>query len=677
MRVKQTPSLRLLLLSGLILSLFALATSDSMLLALLQYGKASAEETAIVSSTATANDPAIEKDEYTATSVSASASSASSASNTEEPTYLPAAVEETSAEEYVSPENTSSNLATVPDTTVAKTDTATGETAGSPASSADTASSSDKHTDSDSSNNPVQIISLPISATPATAASSSADPGAKTPATIPATNESGNSDAATQKTAASSPVDTSFTAGAAEETTPQQQDLDSQIRSQISDKLTEDKKICLEFAEKPDGVSFRMEGPVNKNILTYEPSPLRYCANLMLSDFVDGSYKLTIEVKGGEFPIYTRSLEIDSSNSSSALAQKAAELENKCSQNGAASSEECKQYYLDKYAEKVNCRDMEDEECDSAIKDSHINEIVRAEKAYERISEEAENILGKSMTAGKLENLISRSNGKKVLDFNVPLKKKETEIKIIPSYESVILGKHDGLVLTAPIVAMLDSDGDGVSDDIENRLGTEPDNKDTDGDGYTDSEEIRYGYDPLGEGKRDLGLSAIERMLIEGAAIEQPTSSGEQSASLAVEEVKIVYTEDGEEDGYVIAGKGEPDSLVVIYIYSDVPVVATVKTDASGNWEYHFEKTLESGNHEIYIATNDDTGKIAQKSSPLSFLIEEAQAATNNSRQDAAPENRGAESMVNYYLYAAGGMIILGIIIFLVVLSKSRNKTAK
>ncbi len=44
---------------------------------------------------------------------------------------------------------------------------------------------------------------------------------------------------------------------------------------------------------------------------------------------------------------------------------------------------------------------------------------------------------------------------------------------------------------------IVDSDNDGLSDEEEKRLGTDPQNPDTDGDGYTDGEEVRNGYSPL------------------------------------------------------------------------------------------------------------------------------------------------------------------------------------
>ena len=47
------------------------------------------------------------------------------------------------------------------------------------------------------------------------------------------------------------------------------------------------------------------------------------------------------------------------------------------------------------------------------------------------------------------------------------------------------------------ISSELDSDGDGLTDDEERRLGTNPFNPDTDGDGILDGDEVRLGLDPL------------------------------------------------------------------------------------------------------------------------------------------------------------------------------------
>ena len=62
---------------------------------------------------------------------------------------------------------------------------------------------------------------------------------------------------------------------------------------------------------------------------------------------------------------------------------------------------------------------------------------------------------------------------------------------IIPGFETEEFLEED-------FQPFIDSDGDGLSDEEELLLGTDPYNPDTDGDGLTDYEEVRiYGTDPL------------------------------------------------------------------------------------------------------------------------------------------------------------------------------------
>ncbi|MFA7169766.1 MAG: hypothetical protein WC178_02840 [Candidatus Paceibacterota bacterium] len=49
-------------------------------------------------------------------------------------------------------------------------------------------------------------------------------------------------------------------------------------------------------------------------------------------------------------------------------------------------------------------------------------------------------------------------------------------------------------------MGMIDTDGDGLSDDQEKFYGSDPSNPDTDGDGYKDGEEVENGYDPVSAG---------------------------------------------------------------------------------------------------------------------------------------------------------------------------------
>ena len=55
-----------------------------------------------------------------------------------------------------------------------------------------------------------------------------------------------------------------------------------------------------------------------------------------------------------------------------------------------------------------------------------------------------------------------------------------------------------GDVVSGTLSASLtDSDGDGLSDELEELLGTDPDDSDTDGDGLPDAWEVEHGISPL------------------------------------------------------------------------------------------------------------------------------------------------------------------------------------
>ncbi|TDT18452.1 concanavalin A-like lectin/glucanase superfamily protein [Ilumatobacter fluminis] len=67
----------------------------------------------------------------------------------------------------------------------------------------------------------------------------------------------------------------------------------------------------------------------------------------------------------------------------------------------------------------------------------------------------------------------------------------------------------------------VDSDGDGVPDDEEQELGTDPLEQDTDGDGLDDDEEIQIGTDPLRDdtdGDGHLDLAEVEGFALPGGA---------------------------------------------------------------------------------------------------------------------------------------------------------------
>jgi hypothetical protein len=149
-----------------------------------------------------------------------------------------------------------------------------------------------------------------------------------------------------------------------------------------------------------------------------------------------------------------------------------------------------------------------------------------------------------------------------------------------------------------------DSDNDGISDYDEIYLyKTDPTKAKTKGEGKTDGEKIKEGIDPL---------SDIEQKI----TYQDPREDKESfvSDSYTLDKVELLK----EDKALVFDGKALPNSYVTLYIYS-TPVVVTIKSDDSGKWSYQLDKELEDGEHQIYVTSVDNSGKIVARSNPILF----------------------------------------------------------
>lgn len=214
----------------------------------------------------------------------------------------------------------------------------------------------------------------------------------------------------------------------------------------------------------------------------------------------------------------------------------------------------------------------------------------------------------------------------------------------------------------APIVTLSDrdTDGDGLPDAEEVRIGSNPFNADSDTDGFPDGAEVKKGFNPLKSAASDRG----DKVVFESPKEKRISKTAVEDKRLRVEKVERIVREDGQ-PVTKIAGKGAPNSFLTIYIYSD-PIVVTVKTDADGNWSYELDRDLEDGNHEVYAAVTDATGRISVQSSPIPF-VKTAQAVSVIPVSDPEHDARGNQSPVDL---AGGQFIFFGIalvIMFLLV----------
>jgi len=132
---------------------------------------------------------------------------------------------------------------------------------------------------------------------------------------------------------------------------------------------------------------------------------------------------------------------------------------------------------------------------------------------------------------------------------------------------------------------------------------------------------------------------------------------------------------DGIEPKALISGKALPNSFVTLYIFS-TPVVITVKTDADGNWNYIFDKTLEDGDHEVYVGITDNEGKIVAKSNPISFVktaeafVGETEATTPQPIESAVPSLVNSEALLTIGSIL---VLVLGLVLIFVGLHLRRE----
>lgn len=219
----------------------------------------------------------------------------------------------------------------------------------------------------------------------------------------------------------------------------------------------------------------------------------------------------------------------------------------------------------------------------------------------------------------------------------------------------------------AEIEQALDTDSDGLTDDYEAQIGIDSHNSDTDGDGVTDGEEVRLGTNPLGaDANADVSAkitSAIKDSVVQ-MAFEEPTQSGTLAPTTL--QVKTVenYSPTTGTNQLVISGIGPPNTYVTIYVYS-TPIVVTTKTDESGNFTYTLDSNLVDGKHEVYVTVNDETGKIQEKSSPLTIFVRKARAVTETEylRGDVNVTTPGTTSMSRYIIIALSVVAVVVILL--------------
>jgi hypothetical protein len=134
------------------------------------------------------------------------------------------------------------------------------------------------------------------------------------------------------------------------------------------------------------------------------------------------------------------------------------------------------------------------------VKNGIVEYIIARWNFYEYSNNKAEGFIGKLDCKKEAESiLIFAINDIGKYDNSRALEFIKTFGCVIPDKEIVIEDEKNKLLDTKieDKSQKIDSDNDGLSDNVENILNTSFNNPDSDGDGYTDFEEIKNGYDPL------------------------------------------------------------------------------------------------------------------------------------------------------------------------------------
>jgi len=103
-----------------------------------------------------------------------------------------------------------------------------------------------------------------------------------------------------------------------------------------------------------------------------------------------------------------------------------------------------------------------------------------------------------------------------------------------------------------------DTDGDGLTDEEEAVLGTDPDEIDTDGDGFEDGEEVLAGTDPLNPDSDGDGLDDGEEVNTHGTDPTNPDtdgdglSDGDEVLSVGTDPNDADSDDDGLSDGFEV-----------------------------------------------------------------------------------------------------------------------------
>lgn len=334
-----------------------------------------------------------------------------------------------------------------------------------------------------------------------------------------------------------------------------------------------------------------------------------------------------------------------------------------CQRVGITDKDTCRDYFvLMSKAEMVCATDN----CEQVVKDNFVPQLAARSVVDKAVSATLRKLANKNFKSTakepnqEIKDVIARLSVKYSSGQNFRIIATESKVRV----------EADVLLTVLPAAVVYDTDADGLPDDIELRLGSDINDPDTDKDGYLDGEEVLNGYDPLRPAQKLVRqLAPVEQALVSGKVFEQALVSGEVSDDISVKVANLEPLQVGDNirsEKLFMSGIGPAFSVVTLYIYSDLPLLATVQVDEYGRWEYTLKDPLVDGEHQVFVAINDETGKIVKKSAGLLFFIKEARAVTAGEVIDLRLVD-DSTILERYYLFGAAILVVLAGVSFIIV----------
>lgn len=336
------------------------------------------------------------------------------------------------------------------------------------------------------------------------------------------------------------------------------------------------------------------------------------------------------------------------------------------------SPEDCINRTREEFSEKTVCVGLPKDECREALQEQHFGTYLAKREEFDKNELVAIRLAGKSvLSIDRLED-----DEKEIIEQTIT---NDRAVYVYPAIGNVVLTESNELDVAPSALIILDDDGDGLSNELEGRIGTDPNRKDTDDDGFDDREELQNGFDPLGDGEREFGFWPIDGAMIYELPLDQPKiSEAGLDEALIVDPIENITT-DKATPLHTLSGTGPANTLLTVYVYSTLPMVLTVQTDKDGNWEYTLEESLADGEHEVFITLVDTFGSITKKSNSFTFFVQEAQAVeadeffgfeTITVSSDIEPVNQFSR----YYLYGAVSLVLFALVIAVFFIWNSRAR---